>query len=244
MLAGSALPARAAKSNQNLPQYPPPVDTTPLQDDRKKLDAARLALSHAQAKLNAVVEKLKVGFEAGSDRKATVTALNVAQSQFGEVRSNLLETLHADATYKSAVALRDQAAAELAAAAATDGADRATLAQNKLEASKNVTKLETDAITNDPTASAAQLKYLELGKKAAGQYDEFLESIKSNPDWAAAKDELDKDKADADQASKDYNAELAREAELQKERAAQVAQIDRQRLEQSGNNSSGGRMKR
>ena len=60
----------------------------------------------------------------------------------------------------------------------------------------------------------------------------------TNNDWMAAKKEVDKAKTETDADQKEYTAELAKEGELQKERTAAVAAIDRQRLEQSGKGGS------
>lgn len=213
-------------------QYPPPVDTTASADDRKKLTSARAELSKAQAKLNTVVDKLKVTFEATPERKATVAAAQKARSAYDQIRTRILDSVHASAAYKANVDERDQLVAKLASD--TDEANRAQAASQRLEANKKVTQLETEALAADPDAAAAQQKLVEIGGKLSAQTAEFEQSIKSNSDWQAAKADLDKAKAEVDADEKELNAELAKESQAQKDRDAQVAQINRQKMEQSG----------
>lgn len=220
-----------SNNNQNL-QYPPPIDTTPAQADRKKLNEARAALTKAQAHFNEVVARLKAEFDSAPDHKAIVTAAQKAQASYDAIREKTLATLHASAEYKSAAAARDQLAVQLASA--TDDADRPQLAQQRLEASKKLTAMEVDALDANPQAIEAHQQLIEAGGKYAAQLQEFQQSIKSNSDWQGARTDLDKAKSDVLAADKELNAELAREADAEQQREAQIAQINRERLEQSG----------
>lgn len=219
-------------NNKPLPQYPPPVDTTPSQEDRKKLDEARKVVAKAQARLNEVVGKLKNDFDAAPEHKAVVVAAQKAQASYDALRDKDLSALHESAAYKSAVAEREQLSVQLASA--TDDADRPQIAQKRLEAGKKLTAMEVAALDADPGAAEAHQKLVDAGGKYTAQLQEFQQSIRTNPDWQAAKADLDKAKADATAADKELASELAKEADAQKARAAQVAQIDRERLEQSG----------
>ena len=219
-------------NNKPLPQYPPPVDTTPSQEDRKKLDEARKGLAKAQAHLNEVVAKLKTDFDASPDHKAVMAAAQKAQASYDALREKDLSALHESAAYKSAAAEREQLSVQLASA--SDDADRPQIAQKRLEAGKKLTAMEVAALDADPGAAEAHQKLVDAGAKYAAQLQEFQQSIKTNSDWQAAKTDMDKAKADATAADKELAIELAKEADAKKARAAQVAQIDRERLEQSG----------
>jgi len=223
-------------------QYPPPVDTSAAAADLKKLTDARKALLQAQQKLNAVVDKLKAVFDETPARKSTLVAGQKIRAHYDVVRDKVVSAVHESAAYKSAVQDRDQLVVQLASAS-SDDTDQFHVAQQKLQANKKITTIETDALSADPGFVDAQGKLTEIAGKLATQLAAFQESIKTDKDWIAAKDELDKAKtdADADADAKEYAAEVANEAELQRERAAQVAAIDRQNLEESGKSGSGKR---
>lgn len=220
-----------ANNKPNL-QYPPAVDTTPAQEDRKKLDEARAVVTKAQAHLNEVVAKLKTDFDAAPEHKAIVATAQKAQASYEAVRDKDLSTLHQSAEYKSAAAAREELSVRLASD--TDDADRPQIAQQRLEASKKLTAMDIAALDADPGAANAHQKLVEAGGKYAAQLQQFQQSIRTTSDWQTTKADLDKAKTDATAADKELAAELAKEAEAQKERAAQVAQIDREKLEQSG----------
>jgi hypothetical protein len=220
---------------QNL-QYPPAVDTSAAVADLKKLTEAKSTLSHAQQKLNAIVDKLKAVFEETPARKSTVTAGQRIQGHYDSVRGRVVSALHDSAAYKSAIQDRDQLVVQLASSGGDE--DHFHAAQQKLEANKKITALEMEALSADSSFVDAQAKLTEIASKLAQQLAEFQQSITTNKDWMAAKDELDKAKTEVDADEKEYTAELAKETEAQKERAAAVAAIDRQRMEQSGKSGS------
>ena len=212
--------------------YPPPVDTAPAQEDRKKLDEARAAQAKAQAHFNEVIARLKTAFESAPEHKATVIDAQKAQSTYDVNRERVLAGVRQSADYKSATAARDDLTARLNST--SDDAERPQIAQQRLEASKKLTALEVAAMESDPQAIEARQTLSVAAAKSMAQLQEFQQSIRTNADWQAAKTDLDKARADMVAADKTLNAELAQEAQAQKDRAAQVAQIDRQRLEQSG----------
>jgi hypothetical protein len=186
-------------NNQNKnkqPPPPPPVDNTQTKADMKKLEDDRKALEKAQEEFNSVVNKLKSAFESSPDRQSAVTAARQAQTEYDTLRNGIMESVRNSAEYKAAVEARDQLSAKLAGdGGSVDDSDRAQVATQRLEANKKVTRLETDAVSADPKAAGAQQKLAELGAKTSAQYTEFLQSIKTNADWVAARDALDKAKA-------------------------------------------------
>jgi hypothetical protein len=192
-------------NNQNKnkqPPPPPPVDNTQTKADMKKLEDDRKALAKAQEEFNSVVNKLKSAFESSPDRQSAVAAARQAQTEYDTLRNGIMESVRNSAEYKGAVEARDQLSAKLAGdGGSVDDSDRVQVAAQRLDANKKVTKLETDAVSADPKAAAAQQKLAELGTKTSAQYTEFLQSIKPNADWVAARDALDKAKAlvDADE---------------------------------------------
>lgn len=220
-----------SNNNQNL-QYPPPIDTTPAQDDRKKLNEARATAAKVQGRFNGVMAKLKAEFDSAPEHKTIVVAAQQSQAAYDAIREKTLASLHASADYKFAAAARDQLAVQLASAG--DDADRPQIAQQRLEAGKKLTAMEVDALDANPQAADAHQKLIEAGAKYATLLQEFQQSIKGNSDWQAVKTDLDKAKADVTAADRELNAELAREADAEQQRQAQIAQINRQRLEQSG----------
>ena len=220
----------AAKKPKNY-NYPPPVDTSPAAEDKKKVISARDAQAKAQMALNKVVDKLKAQFEASSERKATVAAAEQARSEYDGFRTPLIDSVHNSAVYKAAAAEKEQVNAKFIA---DDGSDHAQLAQERLDVGKKLTKLEADALAADPKVVAAQQKCADISGKLAAQYAQFQESIKSDSQWQTAKAALDKAKSDTDAAEKELTAETAREAQAIQDRNAQIAEIERQKLEHTG----------
>jgi hypothetical protein len=196
--------------NKQLPA-PPPVDNTQTKADMKKLEDDRKALAKAQEEFDSVVAKLKTAFESSPDRQAAVTAARQAQTEYETLRNGIIESVHNSAEYKAAVEERDQLSAKLAGdGGSVDDSDRAQVATQRLEANKKVTRLETDAVSANPKAAAAQQKYAELGAKTSAQYVGFSKSIKANPDWVTAKDALDKAKALVDADEKQLKTDQAK----------------------------------
>jgi hypothetical protein len=182
-------------------QQPPatPTDTPQSKEDQKQLQADRLELTKAQDALNAVANKLKTAFESSPDRKATVVAARQADAEYEPLKSKVLDVVHKSAAYKAAVEERDQLTAALAADGATaDGSGDPQAATKRLEANTKVTKLEIDALSADPGTAEAQHKRSDVAAKLSAEFVEFQQSLTTNPNWAAAKETVDKAKAKVD----------------------------------------------
>ena len=100
-------------------------------------------------------------------RKATVAAGQRIQGRYDAVRSRVMSALHDSGAYKTAVQDRDQLVVQLASSGGDE--DHFHAAQQKLEANKKVTVLETEALSADPSFVDAQAKLTEIAGKLAEQ---------------------------------------------------------------------------
>jgi hypothetical protein len=224
--------APGATRQKSLPAYPPSVNTSAAVADAKKVAKSRSDLSRAQDTLNAMMDRLMSRFEQTVERRETVATLQKVRAEYDAARDRVVHNVQDGMAYKAAVEQRDQLGASLAKSGDNDS-DSVQGAAKKMEASRQVTRIEADGLSGDPTFVAAQSKLTEVGTKMSAQLTAFRQSVTSDQAWITAKDVLDKAKAEVDVNEKEFSAEVAREEQLQRDRAAQVAQIDRQRLEQS-----------
>jgi len=229
MVTRTALAQKHKQTNAADLQYPPPVDTTGSTEARKKLQTAKSDLTKAEQALGKVVEKLRKDFEASPDRSAVVAQARAARGEFDSLAKPVLDVLHASPQFRALNAQREDVDAKLSS---TDGDTdiRVQLAQQRLALNKKSAELESEALKSDPKLLQAKQKFSDLGSKLADQFAKFQQSLKSDPQWEAAKQDLDQAKANRDSAAKDLDTALAKEADEEKQRQQQIAKIDQERL--------------
>jgi tetratricopeptide (TPR) repeat protein len=177
-------------SGQGRHQHQGPPGPTSQPTTRPNRDAAVVA---AEEKLGTVVDRLKAVFEASDDFKKALDNLDQAQSDYEDAVKQASGALASNPDYQAALAKR-KAAQDAITEARQNGADDdqiAQLAMDAMAARSAVSKMEKQAGVADPTVKAAKDKLTDAGAAVQKLRDQFQDSLQDNPDWQAAKKELD-----------------------------------------------------
>ncbi|HUB25327.1 MAG TPA: hypothetical protein VL992_07845 [Tepidisphaeraceae bacterium] len=193
LLAWPLAPLAGAKghhSKKTANSTPPPEDT----DQPAATQPDPNAVAEARANLNAVEQRLKTEFEASPEYKTAQDNIDAAKAAFDTEKQRVVAGLSDDPDYQAAVQKRKDA--EAAIDQAHDSTDVtqdqiADLAQQSMDAKTAVTQMESQAITDDTAASSAKSKLAAATNDFAALKQKFADSMQANPDWIAAKKQLD-----------------------------------------------------
>jgi len=144
----------------------------------------------AKAKLDAVVRKLDDRFLKASAYQDADAGLTAATADLKFSRDAVMAKLANSDDYKQALQDRDDAKTALQSSGGDSG-DFATAQAKYLAAMAQVGKLELAACTADPTTSAAMAAYDQARKAVLAQTTKFQDSLKHDPEWLAAKTDVD-----------------------------------------------------
>lgn len=201
-LAASLLPAAitfAARGYSKGGKYEPPsvvvpdVDPKAAQQAQSDAAAARAERKKAEDNLASVVARLKDDFEKSPEMSKALADLKSAQSAYDSTVKPIAASVRETTDYKTAIAAKLAAESKISDLHATAGND-AQISQLAMEAMKQSaagTKLENDAIRNDPAATEAKKKLAAAGLAAGKLRAVFNASLTKNKDWLAARKALD-----------------------------------------------------
>jgi len=181
-----------ADQNNRQEQNRPRRNPASTQPATESLSQAEDILNAAQFKLSAVVSRLKAKFNASDAMVAAKKAEGDQQVAYDQAESAVASKLASNPDYTAAVAKRDAIQKQLDDARDAGDQDKiASLAYALLDANGEVTKQEHAASTSD-TATAQQLQQLQTAHQAVVQLQAtFLQTMKDDPDWQAAKAAVD-----------------------------------------------------
>ena len=209
--------------------YPPPVDRAGSRTAQERLVEARQRSSAADSGLISSVANMRKEFEAGAEWQAALNELKQATAEFEKARLPIQTRLREGAAYKAAEADKKTLAGELEKLRAQGaGSDQITPVATKLmQANAALTKLEGDAVAADPALAGQRKRMVEANVKLTALRKQFDDSIKTSSGWQQAKQEQESAQKAVGEAQKEIREAQMKEAQLERERQAQVDEIDR-----------------
>jgi hypothetical protein len=181
--------AKRPKPNSNTPQQPPQS-----QPQNPQLMAASQRLQAAQQALNQATAAFKSKYEVSDQWKSALQAQKDAQKNLSHVHAEVLAKLTGTDAYKSAITKQEQAAAALQQAhddpADADPQQTADLANAVVQATQDKSKLENDALANDPDYATAESKLQTANKSMFALQSQEKSAMQQDPDWQKAHQNL------------------------------------------------------
>jgi hypothetical protein len=151
--------------------------------------AALREVSTAQDAISRAYMNLLRGFESSSDYQQAISQVRKSTSDFEQARSLSLKSFHESAKYKSAQIEIWKIQEQLES---TNDVDRVgEIASQLLQKRVALSKMETEILSNDQTTRQARYAMLDAQAKAAALRQNFVESIRSDPQWRAARRQLE-----------------------------------------------------
>ena len=228
-------------------EYPPPIDRSASRAAQAAQRTVQNEVSAANSKANTIASTLRKDMEQIPSWQEATADSKRATADYEGGKKVVMERLKNDTIYKSAVAARAKAEAELEKVKADQG-DVFAAATKTMNAGNAVSRIEGDAFAADAAVSDARKRMLEAKAKMDEMAKLFDEEIRSDETWLAARKEvaaLEEKLAAARQAT---SQALAQEAQMERQRQDQIRQIDqayaealRQEREQNRNTYNGNR---
>jgi chromosome segregation ATPase len=192
LFAWPSVPLASAKPHHNKSKdTPPPADDT---DQPAATQPDPNAVAEARANLNAVEARLKAAFESSPELTAAQANVDQARDALDTEKNRVVAGLADDPDYQAAVQQRKtaQAAIDQAHESTDVSQDQiADLAEQSMQAKTAVNKMESQAMADDSAATAAKSKLASATSDLATLREKFADSMKTNPDWIAARKKLD-----------------------------------------------------
>jgi len=218
-------------------QYPGGPNSA-LAEQRKQIKDAEADVAKIRGEMNKMKTKLAAKFESKEEWETAKNNLKKAETDYESSRKKAMAKLYASPEYKAA---KDkQLKAEQAIAANQPGAAKADAKalekaqQDRLDAGLALRKLETDALAADPKITESKEKLAEAKKAWDALQDELKEALEQEPDYLAAKQQMETAQAQVDQ----MKASLAQQAASERESRRQ--QLESQRQSRQPQRSGGG----
>ena len=171
-----------------------PVQAPTSQPQNPQVMAAARKVQDDEHALALVTDAFKKKYEATPQWAAAADAQRAAQKALVREHATVLEKLAGTDAYKAAENKKEQASADLAAARADPGdADpdhTADLANAVMQATQDKSKLENEALLNDPHYAAVKSKLDDADKVMAGLKDQEKTAMEQDPDWQQAHQNL------------------------------------------------------
>lgn len=230
---GQQQPATNQPGGPLPPVIIPPVDHKPLDDAIREVSAAHLRVTKAQMAMTAVTRKFQQESEARPDVIAATSAVTSAKSQYDAAAAPILAAVRSTAEYMCAADAVTKAAEEVDRLKQNRDAtptQRASAATSALAAREALTKLHTDALAASALATTAKATYVAVAAALNDLRQRYDETLKQDPQWIAAKKELDDARAAA--ADADQKVSSARK-DLASQQAVHNAAIAEQRRQQA-----------
>jgi hypothetical protein len=194
----TALPA-VALAGGAVPVTTHIVPKTSSASDRSSIDdaASRALLNRvatAQREITRVINDLRNEFEQSQELREARSALRTAQSNYADAVNMALAPLHASSAYKEAAERVLTLERKLAWGYIDDHLtdwQRDDTAHELFEARQAVSRLEAQSIANEQSVSAARFAMIDANGALVGLQRSFQRSILSNPQYLAARAQLE-----------------------------------------------------
>lgn len=216
----------------------PTIDSSGLNAAKKEVAAARADEKKAQNAYNQLHAKLEKGLDDKPEFVEATKKVTLAKAAYDKAAAPILKSLESSADYQAALNKTKAADDAMTAMKANNDAtpqQRLDAAKLSLDARNAVTKLKTDALGKDAKVNAAKADYEAANAEVTRLHKEFDESIKDNPDLAAAKQAWDDAKTkttDADDKLVDANKNIADQRAAREAAFAEQKKLDREYAEQ------------
>jgi len=151
-------------------------------------------IAKASAAVDAAEKKARELFESGADWKAVTDNYNRAHDAYHMAAANVTAALKTRPDYVAALAAKTKAEDDLDALRNTGTATSdqiAAGADNAMNARTAVTQLEMTATSADPTVVDAKAKLAAAVATLADEHKKEDLAVAADPDWQAAKKDLD-----------------------------------------------------
>lgn len=231
----------AALPSASHAQYPGGYGTrTPsaTAEGRRQLKEAEGEVTRIRNEMNKMKTRIAARYEGKEEWETAKTNLKNAETTYEASRKKAMAKLYASAEYKAAKAKQLKAeetmAANASGAAKANAKDLDKAQQDRLDAGLALRKLETDALAADPKIAENKAKVAEAKKAWEALQDELKEVLEQDPEYVAAKTQLEQAQAQVDQ----MKASLAQTAASERQARTQQRQSERQ--SRSGAGRSGG----
>jgi hypothetical protein len=157
------------------------------------------AVAQAEAALNAVIRRLTAAFESSDKFKAALQDLDQSQLAYDDAVKPVLVDLANNANYQTTIQQSEDTAKAIDAARQSDAPDQniGDLAQHAMELRMEAAKIKNDALAANPDVVAAKTKLTTAGATLRQLRQDFLTSMKNDPDYIAAKQALDQARGNA-----------------------------------------------
>ena len=205
---------------------PPPVDHTASTDARKHVNETNAEVTKATLAVTDIVTGLRREAEKTPEWMQAQAALNTARSENEAARTAVIDSLKPNAAYTQAVRAKAKAEADRDALAKEPGTTAEQRDQNAtalFQATQAVAKIESDAVTADPRATATRAKLDAADRKYADLVRAVDAAARNDPAWQAANKTLDEKKQAATDARKALADAVTKEAEAERDRQKQIA---------------------
>jgi len=156
--------------------------------------AARAALAHAEydrasGALIGTTAHLRAEFFASKDYLSAVKAVNDSQAAYDAAVAPVLDAVHREPAYRSAIERRNAANWEMKMVDSEPIVY--ALAERKMQFGAEATRLESSALNGDPAIRQAKARLAEAQQALADKQSQFEASLYSNPSIVQAKQAYD-----------------------------------------------------
>jgi chromosome segregation ATPase len=242
LAAGLSAALPASSHAQGRPGYPgyggAAGQNSALAEQRKQLADANAEVGRLQKELNKIKAKVQAKYEAKDEWEAAKTNLKNAENAYESARKKAVAKLYASPDYKAAKDKQLKSEQTLQDLQGNPKADQKALdkaIQDRQESGFAVRNMENAALSGDPAVSEAKTKLADAKKAWEALQDELKETLKQDPEYTAAQDQLTAAQQAADQMKQQIAASAAQERE------ARRAQLESER---SSRSSGSGRTSR
>ncbi|HMB94897.1 MAG TPA: hypothetical protein VKK61_02545 [Tepidisphaeraceae bacterium] len=153
-------------------------------------NAALFEVAKAQDAISRSLENLRRMFESSSDYQQALSEVRTARNEYERAREDVLTTWQQTQQYKS-VQLEIWKLQKQLDANRAEPEKIAELAEQLLQTRMALSKIESNLLGSDEKIKTARYAMLDAQAKAAALRENFVQSIRSDPQWQAARRQLD-----------------------------------------------------
>jgi len=209
---------QAAQSKQAAAKQENQADEA-VQQATKRLSEADRVVDSAQHDLEKQVDSLRNQFENSQEWADAQSGVKRAQADREMAVKPLLDGLHEEPKYKAALEQKDRCAAEVdrLRAAKASPKEMTAAATKSAGASGELLRMEQVVVNGDVAAQAAIKKLAEALKRTNDLKSAFNESIKTKPEFTAARNALTEARMARDKVAEEVRQAKQREAQARAE---------------------------
>jgi hypothetical protein len=214
--------------------YPPPVNREASKAARAEVRDRTRVLREAEHEMRQIAMRAQKDFEHSGEYLAAEEAVKEAQAKLDALTTPILTAVRTDPAYQAALAekqRRQDRLRELKAAAPVTPEQLQAGAAAVLEAGKAVTQIEADALAAEPAVAEARAALAEATARLTALRDGVDDQVRADPDWQNARAQVEAAKGDVTGARRELSRALKLEAEQDRARKRQIADIRRREAE-------------